>query len=303
MSIFMQTGGKFSLLIKDLICPSLTSSRELVGVPNKFGSKVYLRKISDPDIKLFKSVQNVDLHRDQIVIDIGFSDDADLKEYMEESNSLVEWIIFSVILSLDDIHVIWEDHGDTCEISQSDGLGTGLPLAIFRFNNAGVNDYYANDGEKSSRTGEYFVEYSVKNIDELQKIIIGRAKADSFTPSALVSIHTINWVKFLLPACVMLFSCYELLTDKGRQGASASCLIKQKYPRFNITVKQIDLLNRFQFLRNAIAHPSNHKIERKGGKVYSITRFSPSETNDFSILEISEVRKILIQLIRFAYTL
>lgn len=301
----MQTAGGFSLLIKDVICSSVKKKLEVKGVPNSINSKVFIRKITAKEIDYFKNEQHILLHKNQIVFDIFVPNNYFLK-YVEEVSLLVEWLLFSFILSLDDICIIWEKNGSRCKISGKSGLGVGLPLVVFKFiSNGGVNLYYANDAEKTSTTGEYFISYKPKQLKAFQKIVIGRNVVNLFIPSAMVNIYTLNWVKegFFLQAVVILSSCYELLTEKGYQKQKISSLIKTKFQKFNLSAKQISNLDRFQFLRNAIAHPSGYKISRKS-KIYSITETNGKHrTETFAFDEISEVRKILIHLVRTAYNL
>lgn len=291
MKRVLKTGGNFSVVVKDVVSP-LSEKIDLYSDTTNTGVHLFLRNISKEEREYFENSLKIRLHEEQIVFDVEMPE-LDWLKHIELSMDTVDKILFSLILSLEDIHTRYDGSGGTCSLSGTDGLGSGLPLAIFRLSEEGINSYHVND-DSGFRTKETFIEYSKDQIEELKKTI-KETQLQSFDPfisSMLIHVHTLNWVKqanFIL-AAIILFSCFERVLEK-KTGEQISHRIT------GLKRKEQDVLQRFQLLRNAIAHPSQYNITLKG-KLYVVTRLSNGKVYAFSQSELPEVKRMLVLLLK-----
>lgn len=290
------------LLVKDVIYEG--QEEEMVGFSDEEENKISI-SISSINPKIKKQIENewnLLLHDEQLVIRINveFPNKKPVKFY-EKEMLLHKDIIFSLIVCIRNFHIVWEQGHERMEMDFTGGTGVGLPFFILRFIEEGksVNVFYANDYDKVISNYGFFVVFDKENVSAFQyilkRVLIENKQAiPKFIMESFSLIHTVNWVKegWFYPAVIILFSCFESLLNKKERKQIKDLMISRD---INISEEEENDLEDFQILRNAIAHPSEHKIllENNTYRIYKKGKLKAT----FDIKKLENVRKILINLI------
>lgn len=268
-------------------------------------ASIYISRITQNLKENIEKGWHFKLNDDQAIIQIVLKYPGEKKIEVESkfSPSIILDTIFTFILSVKDFEISFRDGYGRTKLDTNHGVGVGLPFSILQFTEEGryINAVYANDFTKIATNIGFYVEINDDMLDRFRKLsnkvmVDKKNLIGDFLKESVTLIHTLNWVVrgFFYPAVIILFSCFDYLTNRPQGERMDICIRKNG---FELNKNEKDDLRDFHRTRIAIAHPDQYNIIQEKNMYISYKKEDGTEYTKFNVERLDNIRQLLIDLI------